>query len=413
MTQTTSQGPPRLGLALAGGGLEGAVYEIGALRALEESLAGVEFDHDVDIYVGVSAGAFIASCLANGLSTVQLVRAIVKQAGTQHPFVPETFFTPAVRELWGRAWMTPRLLVESVLEYVAHPDELSLGEALTRMARALPVGLFDNEPIRTFLERIFSLRGRTNDFRKLRRRLIVVAADLDSGAAVRFGDAGRDHVPISTAVQASTALPGLYPPVRIDDRYYVDGVLLKTLHASVALDAHVGLVLCINPIVPVDTVDAVRAGVMEDGNLVHRGLPTVLSQTFRTLVHSRLNVGISSYAPRYPGQDLVLIQPPRDDYRMFFTNIFRFSSRKAVCEHAYRSTRAQLVARRAELEPVLARHGIRYRDDVLADPDRSLWQGVGLSPRRGASSVTEELDHALTRLDRALDRLAESRLVTD
>ncbi len=79
-----------------------------------------------------------------------------------------------------------------------------------------------------------------------------MATELDSGRAVRFGDPGLDHVPISRAVQASTALPGLYPPVLIDGRHYVDGVLLKTMHASVALEKGADLVICVNPIVPVD-----------------------------------------------------------------------------------------------------------------------------------------------------------------
>ena len=50
-------------------------------------------------------------------------------------------------------------------------------------------------------------------------------------------------------MKASTALPGLYSPVEIDGRHYVDGVLLKTMHASVALDEGADLVLCGNPIV--------------------------------------------------------------------------------------------------------------------------------------------------------------------
>lgn len=410
---TTRAGRSRVGLALAGGGLEGAVYEIGALRALDDSLVGIDLHRDICTYVGVSAGAFVASCLANGLSSKQLVRAIVKQAGVQHPFTPEIFFTPAIKEFVQRSLMTPRLLAESLLQYVKSPEDLTLLESMARMTRALPVGIFDNDPLRQYLEGIFSLEGRTNDFRELESRLIVVAADLDSGDAVRFGDRGFDHVPISRAVQASTALPGLYPPVMIDDRHYVDGVLLKTLHASVALDSAAELVICINPIVPVDTVDAVEAGVMKRGRLVDRGLPTVLSQTFRTLVHSRLKVGLSSYVPRYPGQQVVLIEPPRDDYRMFFTNIFRFSSRKSVCEHAYRSTRQQLLDRREELEPIFARHGIRYRDEVLLDPDRVVWDASGLGDPQPGTRVTEELDDALTRLDALLDRMELAQPVAD
>ena len=63
--------PPRIGLALAGGGPLGAVYEIGALCALQEALAGIDFTR-LQHYVGVSAGGFIAAGLANGIAPLLL-----------------------------------------------------------------------------------------------------------------------------------------------------------------------------------------------------------------------------------------------------------------------------------------------------------------------------------------------------
>jgi predicted acylesterase/phospholipase RssA len=400
--QSRSSSGPRIGLALAGGGPEGAVFEIGALRALDESLQGLDLT-DLEIYVGVSAGSFLSACLANGLTTAQLCRAIVKQQMGEHPFVQETFFTPAVGEFVRRGFQVPGLVLESLREYLLRPWDMTLLESFGRLARALPVGMFDNEPIRLYLKRIFSLKDRTDDFRKLGGRLIVVAADLDSGTAVRFGEPGFDHVSISTAVQASTAVPGVYPPVEIDGRYFVDGALLKTLHASVALDAGVDLLLCINPIVPVDTSDAVEAGAMRHANLVRRGLPTVMSQTFRTLVRSRLAAGFASYEPLYPEQDIVLIEPRNDDYRMFFTNIFSFSSRKAVCEHAYQVTRRLLLDHREEWEPILQRHGVRYRMDVLLQRERTVWDAVGRPDGPSGLPVTDRLDEALARLEAILE----------
>jgi hypothetical protein len=168
----------------------------------------------------------------------------------------------------------------------------------------------------------------------------------------------------------------------------------------VALDAGARLVLCINPIVPVDLHPGDDG--TELGHLVDRGLPSVLSQTFRTLIHSRLQVGLASYANRYQDADVVLFEPRRDDYRMFFTNIFTFSSRKAVCEHAYEATRRDLLARYDELEPIFEGHGLRLRRDVLEDTRRSLWRGVGLpgTGRRHAGTK-----HTLDRLSADLDRL--------
>jgi predicted acylesterase/phospholipase RssA len=388
----------KIGLALAGGGPEGSIYEIGAVRALDESIDGLDLN-DLHIYVGVSAGAFISSCLANNLSTAQMCRAIVKHEPGEHPFVPENFLTPAVGELVRSGLKVPRLLAEAFWKMLAHPSDSSFFEPMTRLARALPVGIFKNEPIRIYLEKIFSKPGRTDDFRKLRRKLVLVATDLDSGRPVRFGEPGLDHVPISKAVQASTALPGLYPPSVIDGRHYVDGVLLKTVHASVALEEGAELVLCVNPIVPVDTIRSVEAGVMRRGQLIDRGLPTVLAQTFRTLVHSRMGAGLAAYETRYSDRDVLVFEPRRDDYEMFFSNVFSFSNRKRVCEHAYRSTRRKLLRNRNRIEPILERHGLELRIDILEE-ERDLWESVELNKRRRSTwHVKERLDKALAQIE--------------
>jgi NTE family protein len=410
---------PRIGLALAAGAPEGAIYEIGALRALDEALDGVDFN-DLHVYVGVSAGAFLSANLVNGITPAQMCRAIVSPEPGEHPFIPETFFTPAWGELAKSGLAVPRLLLESLWDYATHLREHTLLGSLMRLSHALPVGVFANEPIRAYLEKIYAIKGRSDDFRRLGKRLVVVATDLDSGQAVRFGEPGLDHVPISRAVQASGALPGLYSPVEIDGRHYVDGVLLKTLHASVAFEAGADLVICVNPIVPVDTARAVEARLMRSVNLLDGGLPTVLAQTFRTLVHSRLEVGLASYETKFRGADVVLVEPKRDDYLMFFTNIFGFAERRAVCEYAYAATRRDLLARYDELAPIFARRGAILRRDVLEDPTRDLWTGVGLGTGHKKKNKKEEkplaesghatvrrLDDVLARLDRLLDdRLA-------
>ena len=406
---------PTVALALAGGGPEGAIYEIGALRALEDALDGVDFTR-LPIYVGVSAGAFVGACLANGISTAQLCRSVVRDEPGEHPFRPGLFLTPNLGEFVRRSRSVPMHLVEAVADYLFKPHhEGGIASALVgRVGRALPVGLFNNVGIRTYLEKVFSSGGRTDDFRELRSRLRIVASDLNSGEAVRFGDEGFDHIPISLAVQASTALPVLYPPVHIDEREYVDGVLLKTVHASVALDAGADLVLCVNPIVPVDTARAVEEGVMRRGKLIDRGMPGVLAQTFRTLIHSRLVTGIAAYEQRYRHADVVLFEPRRDDYEMFFTNVFSFDARKAVVEHAYHATLESLRDRRDTLDPILAKHGLRLRDDVLDNPAPRLWPSVGLDlmeeplqlddEDRG-SPVARNLRDTLARLDDFVDRV--------
>jgi predicted acylesterase/phospholipase RssA len=376
-----ASGRGRIGLALAGGGPAGAVYEIGALWALAESLDGLDLEA-LSCYVGVSAGSLLAACLANGMSPAMLVRILDGSASNEEQFEPELFFVPNYREFLRRGAALPALFGEALWHFTRRRRGHAVATWLSRAAKTVPIGLFDNEPIREYLTRVFAKRGRTDDFRRLPTKLVVVATDLDTGQIVRFGAKGNDQVPISRAVQASTALPGLYPPVMINGRDCVDGVLLKTLHASIALEEEVELLLCINPIVPVDTTVGERSGSLPPNALRTQGLPAVMSQMFRTLVHSRLELGMSTYVTRYPDADVLLFEPGRDEYEMFFSNIFSFETRRSLCELAYRATRRELIARADELEPVFAAHGIRLNTEVLADAERTPWEGARASSSR-------------------------------
>lgn len=394
-----------IGLALAGGGPEGAIYEIGVLRALDDALDGLDFN-DVPVTVGVSAGAFVGASLANGITTAQLVRSVIGAEPSEHPFRPELFLSPAFGEYLRRGLQVPGLVFDALRAFVREPSGTNglLSELINRLGRAVPVGVFDNRPLRDYLQKVFLARDRSDDFRQLRNALYVVATDLDSSETVVFGSPGRDDVPISLAVQASTALPGLYPPVDIGGRHYVDGVLNKTVHASVAFEHGAGLVLCVNPIVPVDTARAVADGAMRRGRLTDRGMPGVLSQTFRTLIHSRMGTGMASYRERYEGADLVLFEPRKDDYRMFFTNVFSFASRREVVQHAYRSTLEQLRDRADEVAPVLERHGLHLRQDILNQPTFDVWTSVGMGEGQNPPSIaaTRALRDTLADLDRIL-----------
>jgi predicted acylesterase/phospholipase RssA len=369
----------------------GGVYEIAALCALQDALEGVDFS-DVDIYVGVSSGAFIASMLANGFSPAELREILVETASREHAVSPGVFLSPAVGELTRRAASLPRLAVETIWQRARDPFGKEAGKSLSRMGRAIPTGFLDNARMGQFLELAFRAHGRSNDFRELRHELRLVATDLDTGEPVNFGEPGMDRVPISLAVQASAALPVLYPPVRIGNRYYVDGALRKTLHASVALREGAKLVFCVNPLIPYDASLAASHGQPRHEKLVAGGLPAVLSQTFRALIYSRMQVGMAGYAKQYRGADVLLFQPRRDDAEMFFTNVFSYANRHRVFRHAYQSTLRDIRARRKELAPKLARHGIAIREAAL--------RGDAALPPRPAPAGCQALAETLDRLER-------------
>ena len=397
---------PRIGLALAGGGPLGGIYEVGALLALADSLEGLDLN-DLDAYVGVSSGGFVAAALANGISPAQMYRLFIDD-GVEAALKPEIFLRPALGEFRRRAAALPGLTWHALVQYARDPFRRGVMSSLSTIARAIPTGMFDNRAIDEFPARLFSGPGRTNDFRKLRPKLFLVPPNLDTGLSVTFGAAGQDHVPISRAIEASSALPGLFPPVSIGGEHYVDGALHKTLHASVALEAGIKLLLCVNPLVPFDASSAARRGRLTLDKLNHGGLPLVLSQTFRAIIHSRLKVGMEKYRRQYPDADVVLIEPDREDADMFFANIFSYSQRKRLCATAFATTRYNLRVRAPMLAPVFARHGITIREDRLAD---STGDGraalcdprpIRSDPRakRTVRRTARELSHTLDQLER-------------
>lgn len=397
---------PCRGIALAGGGPLGAIYEIGALAAIGEALDGFD-PTDCGVYVGVSSGGFIVAGLANGLSPKSMHEMFIESDAADDPFEPDLLLRPALGEYASRLASVPDLLASAARNYLARGRSRGFFESFGRLARALPVGVFDNAGVGAYLTQLLSGPKRTNDFRKLKHKLFLVATDIDTGASVPFGAPGWDDVPIARAVQASAALPGLFPPVEIGGRFYVDGALTKTLHASVALREGAKLLLCVNPLVPFDARLAASRTHRKEVSIVQGGLPSIMSQTLRTVMYSRMQVGMERYRKDYPDADVVLFQPDRDDVEMFFTNVFSYSDRRRLCEHAYQRTRDDLRRRRSELRDVLGRHGISINAKVLADEQRTLLvRGHRVDRRR-----VDKLGLTAVELDKTLDRL-ESLLKT-
>jgi hypothetical protein len=118
------------------------------------------------------------------------------------------------------------------------------------------------------------------------------------------------------------------------------------------------------------------------------------------MVHSRMGVGLAAYESRYSDKDVLVIEPRRDDYNVFFSNVFSFANRKAVCEHAYESTRRKLWRNRKRIEPILNRHGLRLRTEAL-ESERNLWDSVELNKRRrpSRSYLKDRLDKALSQIE--------------
>ncbi|MEO6228399.1 MAG: patatin-like phospholipase family protein [Thermomonas sp.] len=402
-TRRDSGKPPKIGLAIAGGGPTGAMYELGALRALDEACDGLDLTR-LDCYVGVSSGAFFAAGLANRMDTAELCRIFISGDSQDVNFRPETFLRPALMEYMKRAAAIPKLTARLTRDFWFGRGDSRWSDLVNRVGGLIPAGLFDNAEVERFLRDVFTRGGRTNSFRQLDRALYVIAVDLDSGEAVRFGDKGWNDVSISQAVQASAALPGLYPPVELRGRHFVDGALRRTMHASIVLDRGVDLMLGINPLVPFnpgnDTEAVAQSHRFSDRRIADGGLPGVLSQTLRTMLQSRMQVGLARYAQQYPDIDQLVFEPNADNRELFYTNVFSFAARRRISQLAYRNTLADLRKRREVLAPILAVHGIQLRADVIADKPRSIL--AHLPARRRQTDTTARLERALDDIEHRL-----------
>ncbi len=349
-------------LVCAGGGVTGAVYEIGCLRALEDLLGRSVLD--LDLYLGISGGAFVTALLAQGVSPRELYDAVTSRSRGPLGLTAAPLFRLGAREFVSRSRNAPRVLAAAVKSLLSG-DGRNAYDVLGTVFEVLPAGLLDSSGIRDFLARAFESRGRSDRFRDLARELYVVAVDLDTAEAVAFGEPGHRDVPISRAVQASTALPGLYRPVRIGGRDYVDGGVKKTAHINLAIRHGARLVLCINPIVPI--LNRTLRGPLK-GRLSGRGVSYVLDQVLRIVLHGRMQYGLERYETEHPEVDILLVEPTRDDVRMFAYNIMRYDARRIVAEHGYRSVVRTFRRNRRAYARLLKRHGIALRDP-FALPD--------------------------------------------
>src|SRR5690349_184461 len=117
--ETRRRPASKIGLALAGGGPLGGIYEVGALLALADSIEHLDFNA-LDIYVGVSSGSFVAAALANGISPPQMYRLFIDN-GRDAALKPELFLKPAFGEFGRRLRGIPALALRAALQYARDP----------------------------------------------------------------------------------------------------------------------------------------------------------------------------------------------------------------------------------------------------------------------------------------------------
>ncbi len=348
-------------LVLGGGGFTGGVYEIGALRALD-LLAVNSSVNNFDVYVGTSAGSFIAALCANGVTPEEMMRVVTGQ-GTL-PFKDVSLgdlLRPNLLEFARKGALMPLRAAAMARQLISQPGGVSLMDVVMGLADNLPSGLYTGAGIERYLHEVLSEPGRSDSFGDLGSELYLTATDLDTCERVVLGVDGADDVPISTAVRASGALPMVYAPVEVNGRELIDGGIVSTTNLDIAIQAGAKLVVVINPIVPF--VNDFSANVRTfRGSRPRRvsdmGFAQIGYQVFKLVAHQRLHELAKTWEERYPGVDIVLIEPEPTDELMFQTSMMSFTSRVEIARHGFESVTKKLAGEYDRYEDVAARHGL-------------------------------------------------------
>ena len=351
----------RTALVLGGGGFTGAVYEIGALRALD-LLAVNRTVNQFDVYVGTSAGSFVGSLVANGVTPEEMMRVVNQQVPTPFRDIDRgTLMRPNTAEFVQSMALLPLRLLGLARNVVSQLGNASLVDIGVGLAENLPSGLYDGRGIERYMAEVLEDPDRTNDFRLLERELYLTATDLDTCERIVLGGEDWDDVPISKAVQASTALPMIYKPVEIKGRELVDGGLRSTTNVDLAVERGAKFIVVVNPLVPyvndfqkvIPTMLGSRVRHVSD-----MGFPQIGYQAFKLLAHQRLHEAVSHWKEKYPGVDIVLIEPDPNDELMFSTNIMNFTKRVDIARHGFESVTIKLAKDYENFRSICARHGI-------------------------------------------------------
>ena len=291
--------PPRRALVLAGGGVVGGMYEVGALAALDEALPGFRAN-EFDLYVGSSAGAVVTSLMANQVRPRELFQILDEERDDPLNFhrgavYHKGAFSAAARNFAQLAWAVGK---KAVTQF-----RLEWPDILARSGHDMPAGFFSLVPLEAYVREAFAAKGLSNRFPDCPRRLLIPAIDIDLAERIVFGAGRFADTPISQAIAASSAIPGFFEPFTIGGRDYVDGDVGHTGHADLAVEAGAALIVVINPAVPL------RIGATEESGVRRRGMYAIMEQAGHITSSRILELGLTELRLRRPEVELHLLQP--------------------------------------------------------------------------------------------------------
>jgi len=330
----------RVGLVLGAGGVQGGAWLTGGVDALA-TLTGWD-PASADYLVGTSAGSMIGTLLAAGVPPWFMV---AHSKGEDFTHMRDVRGEPqaAADRAAGAVFRPARGALpifpgspQLALRALAKPHRHTPAAALTGW---LPRGIVSGEPLRDIVRRTV-----VGDWTEHPNQW-VVACDYKTGRRVSFGREGAPEARIEDAVAASCSVPGLYQPVTIAGRRYVDGGIWSTSNLDAVRGLELDLVICLNPtstLHPIGAANPLNLGRL----LLNRETGRRLGREARTL--------------REAGARVVLIQPTERDLKAMGINLMSRKGRNKVIATAQETVAEQLAA--AEIAELLA-------DLPAGDPD--------------------------------------------
>lgn len=351
----------RVGVALAGGGLEGFLYQLGCLYALEQAIADKPFNQ-VDVVSGVSSGAIAGGVFAARLPTAELIKALHGQSE-----VLPTLTSSLIFDLAGADIMR-RILKQSIGWAGLKPQSW-----LNKTLRSIPTGLLKGENLENFFRAALEELGPGDYFENLETELYIGATDQDSYEHVIFGTPPWDKVRISSAVRASIALPPLFMPKHINGRWFIDGQVTKTTDLELMVEKGCSLIIIVNPLKPhTSTVP---------GTADQQGGVFAFIQTIKALVSSRFQSSLGHLTERYPDVDFMVFEPDEECAKLMAGSPMRYKIRTQITQLAYLGTLRRLRDRHAVYSVKLGKYGYKLRPSVeLKDLESVDTSALGIQP---------------------------------